>query len=112
RQAHPRGQTRLGAVAVVHPLAPLTRPASLGHELLVDVKGPRPVGEDALDDRPHLLPRQPAVAGADARDGDPLDPLRVGLATHAPQRGLDGVVTGPRPPDALLGAEVEDGGPA
>ena len=85
------------------------RPAR--HELLVDHERPRPVGEHRLDDRPHLLPRQPAVADADPGDGDARDALGVRLLPHRPEGRLDRLVAGPRPPVALLGAQVEHPGP-
>src|SRR5262249_48270492 len=71
-------------------------------------QSPLPVGEDALDDGAHLPPRQAAVAGPDTRHRQARQPFRVRLLAHARQSGLDRVVTGPRPPDALLRAEVED----
>src|SRR5262249_1956345 len=74
--------------------------------------GTFPAPEPLLDDRPYLLPRQPAVADSDPRDGDALDPLAVGLLPHPPQGGLDGLVAGPCPPVSLLRAQVEDPGPA
>src|SRR5271157_5985627 len=80
------------------------------HELLIDHQGATPVPEHRLDERPDVLPRQSAVTHADARHGDAGDLLSVCLLPHRPQGCLNRLVTGPRPPVALLGAEVEDPG--
>src|SRR5262249_46910834 len=77
------------------------------HVLLVDDDDTRPTPEDSLDDRPHLLPRQAPVAGADARQGDALNALGVRQHPHPCQRLLDRLVAGAGVPETLLRAQVE-----